>query len=85
MVRKIYENAIYLRKKQNARKVYQRSNNVLPIEVPGEGEEDINLDNETGEQTQQDGTGEQTQQDETDEQTQQDGTGEQTQQDGTDE
>lgn len=66
MVRKIYENAIYLRKKQNTRKVYQRSNNVLPIEVQGEevpgeevpGEEDINLVDETGEQTQQDGTDE---------------------------
>ena len=57
MVRKIYENAIYLRKKQNARKVYQRSNNVLPIEVQG-GEEDINLADETGEQTQQNGTDE---------------------------
>ncbi len=50
MVRKIYENAIYLRKKQNARKVYQRSNNVLPIEVPGAGEEDINIVDEGSEQ-----------------------------------
>lgn len=65
MVRKIYENAIYLRKKQNTRKVYQRSNNVLPIEVPGAGEEDINPDNENGEQN--DETGEQTQQNGTDE------------------
>ena len=46
MVRKIYENAIYLRKKQNTRKVYQRSNNVLPIEVPGAGDENINPDDE---------------------------------------
>lgn len=58
MVRKIYENVIYLRKKQNTRKVYQRSNNVLPIEVPGAGEEDINPVDETGEQTQQNGTDE---------------------------
>ena len=58
MVRKIYENAIYLRKKQNARKVYQRSNNVLPIEFLGAGEEDINPVDETGEQTQQNGTDE---------------------------
>lgn len=72
MVRKIYENAIYLRKKQNTRKVYQRSNNVLPIEVPGAGDENINpddeninLDDETGEQNNE--TGEQTQQNGTDE------------------
>ena len=65
MVRKIYENAIYLRKKQNTRKVYQRSNNVLPIEVPGAGDENINPDDETGEQNNE--TGEQTQQNGTDE------------------
>ena len=42
MVRKIYEKAIYTRRNQTARKVYQRSNNVLPIEMPAAttGEDD---------------------------------------------
>lgn len=34
MVRKIYEKVIYTRGRQLNRKVYQRSNNVLPIEMP---------------------------------------------------
>lgn len=36
MVRKIYEKVIYTRGRQLNRKVYQRSNNVLPIEMPTE-------------------------------------------------
>ena len=33
MARKIYERAIYFREQQTTRKVYQRVNNVLPIEA----------------------------------------------------
>lgn len=36
MPRKIYEKAIYSREKQMDRKVYQRANNVLPINEPTE-------------------------------------------------
>lgn len=38
MARKIYERAIYFRLQQTTRKVYQRVNNVLPIEAGDAGE-----------------------------------------------